>query len=203
MNYTLDSNAAKQADKFFARIEQKGKYFGRITRAEAKTFKTGAKGVELSFKADSGESAEYLQLVTHNKDGEQISGFNTLMAIMTCLGLRSIEQTDQMVEKYNHDTRQTEKVRATVYPGLVGKPIGLLIKMEEYQTNKWKPIIQAPFDSQGFTASEILAKVQQPEKLEKMLEALRDKPLQQGAAQSGRGSGAPASAANLDDDIPF
>ena len=54
MDYTLNPEAAKQADNLFSRIEEKGKYLGTLTRAEQIVSKKGSKGVDFSFKTDTG-----------------------------------------------------------------------------------------------------------------------------------------------------
>lgn len=181
MDYQLDTKAANAADVIFSKIEQAGKYLGTITRAEAVTSKKGTKGVDLSFKANSGETADYLTLWTHNADGKQLMGFNTLMAIMTCLRVKGLTAETGEIEKYDQDQQKRVKVNVPLYKELMNKPIGLLMHMEEYPKNlggtAWKPVISAAFDKDDFTASEILSQAKKPETLAKMVLALRDKPL--------------------------
>lgn len=213
MDYTLDTKAANQADVIFSKIESKGKYLGTLTRAEAVTSDKGTKGVDLSFKADSGETADYLTLWTHNNEGKQLMGFNTLMAIMTCLRVKSLSAETGEVEKYDQDQQKRVKVSVPLFKDLMNKPVGLLLRMEEYAKNAggtgWKPVIAAAFDKDGFTASEILNKSTQATTLAKMESALRDKPLKSAASPShstAPASSAPsggASFADFDDDIPF
>lgn len=208
MDYQLDTKAAKQADQLFARIEEKGKYIGIITRAEAIQSKKGTKGVGISFKTETGATADYLDFWTINADGKQLQGYNLLMAIMTCLRVKGLKATTGEIEKYDRDLQARTKVQADLFKELMGKPIGFLIHMEEYAKTEggtaWKPVISAPFDPAGFTASEILAQAQKPETLEKMFFALRDRPLK-------NANSAPAQSHNsnsqsfddLGDDIPF
>lgn len=209
MDYQLDTKAANQADVIFSKIESKGRYFGMITRSEAVTSKKGTKGVDLSFKADSGETADYLTLWTHNGEGKKLMGFNTLMAIMTCLRVKSLSAADGEVEKYDADQQKRVKVTVPLFRDLMNKPVGLLIAMEEYEKNAggtaWKPTIAAAFDKDGFTASEILNKATSPATLDKMESALRDKPLKAGATSS---TAAPAAQSGerfdpFDESIPF
>ena len=209
MDYTLDANAAKQADNMFSRIEEKGKYLGIITRAEPIVSKKGSKGVDMSFKADTGATADYLTIWTHNGDGKQLQGFNTLMAIMTCLRVRDLKPESGEIEKYDNDIKARVKVNVPLFKSLMNKPIGLLLHMEEYEkkdhSTAWKPAISAPFDKDGFTASEILNKAQKAETLDKMLASLRDRPLK-ASASAPRASSEPVSAGpfdDMDDDIPF
>lgn len=214
MDYQLDPNAAKQADVIFSKIEQKGKYIGVITRAEKVTSKKGTGGVDISFRSETGETADYLTIWTHNGEGKQLQGFNTLMAIMTCLSVRELKAEDGEVEKYDKDTQKRSKVVVPLFKSLMGKPIGLLIHMEEYEKTNggtaWKPSISAPFNTSEFTASEILNKAKQPETLARMVQALRDRPIKSGAqtntasAQSSHtGSHNAGSFDDFADDIPF
>jgi hypothetical protein len=206
MNYQLDPNAAKQADNFFSKIEQKGKYLGVITRAEQVTSSKGTQGVDFSFKSNDGATADYLTVWTLNKDGKQLSGFNCLMAIMTCLRVRELKAEDGEVEKYDRDQQKRIKVTVPLFKELMGKQIGLLIHMEEYEKTKggtdWKPLISAPFDKDEFTASEILSKAQKPEMLSKMVTALRDRPLRR-KDSNGSSASQDVPPSFFDDEAPF
>ena len=209
MDYTLDANAAKQADNMFSRIEEKGKYLGIITRAEQVESTKGTSGVDMSFKSDNGASADYLTIWTHNKEGKQLQGFNVLMAIMTCLRVRELKAEQGEIEKYDQNEKKRVKVVVPLFKSIMNKPVGLLIHMEEYEkrdsSTAWKPAISAPFDKDGFTASEILNKAQKAETLDKMLSALRDRPLK-ASASAPRASSEPSIVGpfdDMDDDIPF
>lgn len=208
MNYQLNTEAAKAADVMFARIEQRGKYLGVLTRAEPITSIKGTKGVDLSFKAQSGETADYLTIWTHNGDGKQLQGFNTLMALMTCLRVKSLNAETGEIEKYNTETKQREKVKTPLFTELMNKPVGFLLHMEEYKKRSgesgWKPSISAIFDDSEFTASEILGKKTAPELLAKMVAQLKDKPL----SNKDTGNTSPSSHADdpfdsLPNDCPF
>ena len=180
-DYTLNTEAAKQADNLFSKIEEKGAYLGVLTRAEKTVSRKGTKGVDFSFKADSGATADYLTIWTHKETGEQLQGFNILMAIMTCLKVRDLTATDGEVEKYDSTTQKREKVVVPLFKELMGKPVGLLLHMEQYEKTAggtaWKPAISAPYAADGFTASEILSKAKEATTLDKMAHALRDRPL--------------------------
>jgi hypothetical protein len=214
-DYALDTNAAKQADNFFSRIESKGKYTGIFTRAEKVTSAKGSRGVDFSFKSDDGATADYLTLWTHNAEGKQLYSYNTLMAIMTCLRVKELTAESGEVEKYDPNQKQRVKETVPLFKTLMNRPIGLLMHMEEYDKKSggtgWKPSISAPFDEAGFTASEILTKAKTPENVEKMFAALRDRPLKQAKASANN---APASSAgyaqqsggvfdDFEDDLPF
>lgn len=208
MDYTLDQNAAKAADVMFSKIEQKGAYLGVFTRAEPRISEKGTQGVDLSFKTNNGETADYLNLWTHSKDGEPLPDFKKLMSIMTCLRIKSLSATKGEIEKYNTDTKQREKVVVPLYKELMGKQIGVLFQMEEYPKTAggtaWKPVIFAAFDESGFTASEILNKKTVPELVEKMEAQLKDKPHK--GSSNTQHSATPASHFDdlpMPDDCPF
>lgn len=210
MEYTLDTNAAKQADQLFSKIEQKGRYLGMLTRAEQVVSKKGSKGVDLSFKTETGATADYLSIWTHNNEGKQLQGFNLLMAIMTCLSVKGLKAELGEVEKYDNDLKQKVKSQVLLFKELMNKPIGLLIHMEEYEKTvggtAWKPAISAPFDKDGFTASEILNKAQSATTLDKMELTLRDRPLKSGTTQAPQPSSSAPTGGNFDDlgdDLPF
>ena len=208
-DYTLNTEAAKQADNLFSKIEEKGAYLGAFTRAEPVTSKKGTKGVDFSFKTDTGATADYLTIWTTNNEGKQLPGYNVLMAIMTCLKVRDLTASNGEVEKYNNDTQKREKVVVPLFKELMGKPLGLLIHMEQYKKTDggtaWKPAISAPYAADGFTASEILNKAKEATTMEKMLSALRDRPLKDAPASAP--SSVPVNSGgtfdDLGDDIPF
>lgn len=208
MDYQLDTKAAKQADQLFARIEEKGKYMGVITRAESIQSKKGTKGVGISFKTDTGSTTDYLDFWTINNEGKQLAGYNLLMAIMTCLRVKGLTATTGEIEKYDRDTQSRVKVQADLFKELMGKPIGFLIHMEEYAktdgSTAWSNgAVIAGFHA-GFTASEILAQAQKPETLDKMVFALRDRPLKNTPSVPAQSHNSNSqSFDDLGDDIPF
>lgn len=214
-DYTLNIEAAKQADNLLFKIEEKGAYLGVLTRAEQVVSQKGSKGVDLSFKAETGATADYLSIWTHNGDGKQLQGFNILMALMTCLKVRDLTATDGEVEKYDSGTQKREKVIVPLFKELMGRPVGLLLHMEQYKKTAggtaWKPAISAPYAADGFTASEILSKAKEATTLDKMTQALRDRPLKNQPAKPSSnddyGFSPPAATGTFDalgnDDIPF
>lgn len=209
MEYTLNTEAAKQADNINQRIDSSGKYMGVLTRAEPITSKKGSKGVDMSFRSDTGATADYLTLWTHNADGKQLQGFNVLMAIMTCLRVRDLKPQDGTVEKWDADQQKRVTMTVPLFKELMGKPLGLLLHMEEYAKTAggtaWKPMISAPFDKDEFTASEILNKAKAPEILAKMVLSLRDRPLKAGSSIPSATATTSSSGSfdDMDSDLPF
>lgn len=131
--YNLDADAAKQADTGGGRINETGKYVGQFTKAKKVLSTKGTQGIEFSFESLNGQSADYLTVWTINKDGDQIYGYKQLMALMTCLKVRNIDITNAEVEEYDKDANGMVKRKAEIYSGLMSKPIGVLLQMEEYE----------------------------------------------------------------------
>ena len=215
--YQLDVQAARQADRAGAFINEIGKYVGTFTQAVDVTAKTGTKGIAFQFESD-GQRAN-LPIYTMRSNGEKIMGFQVLSAIMTCLQLRQISEREGAFKEYDFDTKTDIEKRGNVFPDLCGKPIGLLLETEDYLNGNGDPrrrmVITGVFQaSTELTASEILDKKTQPELLAKMVEGLRHRPLK-GARQpaprqddgfGGPPAGHPASSGfdEMDDgSIPF
>lgn len=206
MGYSLNTDAARQGDQISSRISETGAYVGRFTRAEAVSSDKGTKGVEMSFEANDKASADFLTLWLVNGEGKEIWGHKQLMALMTCLRVKTINEQDALIEKFVNGQKQ--KVKAIVYPELMDKPIGVLLQREEYQ--KRDGSIGHKFNLFGFfdpqtnlTASEILDKTTKPEKLERMKAALKDKPMQKRVAANEPAMSGPAPAGYDDEDLPF
>ena len=209
-DYTLNAEAAKLADNLFSKIDEKGAYLGVFTRAEKVTSKKGSKGVDFSFKSETGATADYLTIWTHNGEGKQLQGFNTLQAIMTCLKVRELTAVIGEVEKYDNDLKQRINVDVPLFKELMSKPVGLLMHMEQYEKTAggtaWKPAISAPYAADGFTASEILGKAKEATTLAKMTASLRDRPLKSASSTAPQQSGPVNTGGGFDDlgdDIPF
>lgn len=211
--YQLNTTEARKADQTGSRITETGKYIGRFTQAEDITAASGTKGVALRFEAN-GQTAN-LSLYTTKANGETIMGFQTLMAIMTCLSLKNITPRPGTVKAWDYDLKKDVDKQASVFPDLCDKDIGLLLETEDYAkqdgSTGTRMVIAGVFRaSDEFTASEILDRATKPEKLEKMVAKLHHRPL-----KAARTSAAPAPAPapsqgggsgfeDLDDDgIPF
>lgn len=214
--YQLDTQAARHADTAGATIKELGKYIGEFTQAQDLVTKKGGRGVGLVFKSASGQKAN-LAIYTTSKDGEHYQGYDTLMAIMTCMQLRGIKPQAGTVTRYDFDQKQEVQEPGTLFPDL-HKPIGVLLETEDYEKKDGsvgtrmvlKNVFQATTE---LTASEILDKKTQPAVLAKMVEGLRHRPLK-GARPAPRGDdgaggpppGHPASSGfdGLgDEEIPF
>jgi|GEM_PF-1314935 len=232
MNYQFNPQMAKEADNGGMYLTQAGAYTGRFTRAEKLVSgKTGAHGVGLTFEADNGQGCRF-DLWTMNADqSQQYHGLRHINAIMACLGLGGLQTQPGTLERWNPQTRQREKFTGHVYPEMTGRPIGVVLQRVEYDkfeggfpTGKtaFKLELYGVYRAQDhFTASEILEKAVQPQKLEKMIAAaMKDRLLDGGKkAQAAQNSidkanaaakdasrntgGYKASEMYEDDDIPF
>ena len=209
--YALNIDAARKADTTGGAIKELGKYIGTFAQAVDITAKTGTKGVAFDFVTQAGQKAK-LAVYTKKSDGSLVSGFDTLMAIMTCMGLRNITPKQGNVTRYDYDTQKDVTEEGSIFPDLC-KPIGVLLETEDYikQSGETgtrmvlKNVFQANTE---LTASEILDRKTVPAQLEKMVEGLRHRPVK-GAlkhAPMPTRTTAPAGGgmdAGMDDDIPF
>lgn len=214
MTYALDTTQAKAADSFSTSIRESGKYIGVITRAEAIVSTNGTKGLGLSFKASDGAAADYLDLYTHRADGEALSSLKTVNAILACLQLRQISEGPIQFEKWDKVAKARTRVTAQGYPELMGKKIGFLLR-KELETDREgrdreRLAIFAVFQAETeLTASEILDRKTKPERLEKMLDALMAKPINDRRKNVPKRTQTPSedwtqdAGAPADDDFPF
>jgi hypothetical protein len=203
--YTLDTKEARKADSAANAITEIGKYVGKFTQAVDITAKTGTKGVALNFEDFTGQKTR-LSLYTRRENGETLMGYQTLMAIMTCLQLRGIEPRQGEVKRWCYETRQEVTEQGTIFPDLTDKPIGLLLETEDYEKKDGSVgihmVIKGVFqDGTELTASEILDKKTKPEQLPRMVATLRHRPLKGGAATASKP--AQAQHTDFDDAIPF
>lgn len=198
------------------RITEKGKYKGRFLVAEAVVSTQGTEGIEFRFKSDDGQTADYLTVWTHKKDGTELSGAKLVSAIMVCMQVRNCQPQRATVKKWDSTQRAEVQVDTNVFPEMMGKPIGLLLAREEYLKSNgdtdWKMQIAMPFDATTErTAAEVLDRKPASEALPKLVELLRDRPLKRKAGGNGSGGGGgtgegqrqQTSFDDMDDDIPF
>lgn len=192
--YELDTKLAAEADKRNSRITKTGAYPGMIVRAvEIPKNANGTRGIEIEFKADTGES-DRLPLYTHKGTGEGLPSLKVVNAIMTCAKVRSLTEKPAMVKRWDKETQKEVDKQVNVFPELEGKPMGLLIEMEEsvYQgKTQHRPVLVGAFDPVGrFMASEILGKVTKPEALDKFIGTLRDRTSKKAAPVASQSSSA-------------
>jgi hypothetical protein len=205
MSYTLDTNSARKADQGGNRINEIGKYVGKFTQAAEIEAGTKTKGVAFRFESN-GQQAN-LALYTIKADGTKIMGYDTLMAIMTCMQVRQIAPAHGTVIRWDRATNAEVKEQGTVFPELAGKPVGLLLETEEYEKQDGslgnRMVIAGVFQADTeLMASEILDRKTTPELLTKRVAALRHRPVKAKAAKPS-GGGVSSHFDDLADDIPF
>ena len=173
---TFNKDEAVRADAMSSQINTSGKYVGVITRAEKLISKSGSQGLGISFKSDTGETADYLDLWILNAQGEQLISMKHAQAIMGCAGVRQAKDGKIEIEVYNKESKKREKKLVDGYPDLMGKRIGLLLQAEldNYGgKDRTKMQIYNVFqDKTELTISEILDKKTKPELLAKFEERL-------------------------------
>lgn len=206
--YNLDTEAAKQADTGTGRINESGKYVGQFTKAKKVLSTKGTQGIEFSFESKNGQTADYLTIWTVNANGEQIYGYKQLMALMTCLKVRSIDTKNAEVEEYDKASNSMVKRKAEIFPDLMNKPIGALLQMEEYEKKDGsvgeKASFAGFFDAQTEqVAVEILEK-SEARVLEKLVSQLLPvKKLKGSRPAAVHGASLSGGGAIFDDSIPF
>jgi len=179
--YTLDPQAAKQGDGGQT-IDRLGKYIGVFTKAEHVITDKGTVGISFDFEASTGETASFA-LYTRRTDGSTIFGYNQLQAIMACFRLRELAEPQNKTANVWDKVEQKRTDKAVPqFTELLNKPIGILFVMEEYKAGngdyKWRPSFSHAFCAETeLMASEILDKKTVPERLPKVLQGLKDKPV--------------------------
>lgn len=210
--YNFNTEAAKKADAIGAFINETGKYAGHFIRAEKLVSQSkGTHGIGFTFKSDRGQETRF-DLWTQKADGENLSGMNQVNALMACLQVRSLSEKTMRVKKWDQNQNKEDMMDAVCFPELMNKPIGLLLRSEEYEKmkdghktgeNGWRMNLFACFQANTeLMASEILDRKTKPEQLAKVIGMLADKPLKK--SSGAQSSHAPAMASgHMDDDIPF
>lgn len=220
--YALDQQAAREADQIGAYLNETGKYKGRFTRVEKLlSERKGTHGVGFTFEAEDKRTTRF-DVWTIKGSGEHLQGYKFVNALLACMKVRQVTEKNAKVDRYNFDTKQTEKVDAVIFPELMDKPIGLVLRNTEYEKMRdgmltgetgWRLEPLVPFDSVGeFTSSEILDRKTKPEKLAAVMATVTDRPLKSKGASAPITSSsdqgqqhAPQRAGfdDMDDDIPF
>ncbi|GLS27766.1 hypothetical protein [Marinibactrum halimedae] len=202
---SFNAEAARQGEGGSNRIDTTGAYAGLFTKAKHIQATTGTIGIEFEFEDSSGATAR-MTLYLVGKDGSQLRGGKTLQAMMLCMGVQQTIPVNGMVKEYDFDSKSEVERSAFIYPELLGKPIGLLIQMEEYEkqdkTIGRKPNIYAPFNAKSRQTSVELLDQAPAQKLDKMLQSVTDKLLPKNNGQSQQQNSGFNSDPN-NDNIPF
>lgn len=213
MGFQLNANAARKGDSMSTVIRDSGAYVGVITRAEKLVSQKGTQGIGLSFRADDGANANYLDLWTVNAAGNELRGYDIVQAILVCLRLKTVDDGKISFEKWDRDAGGLVKVEADGYPVLMGKRIGLVLQ-QELQTHSVTGAdverinLISAFDPESrLTSSEILDGKTKGERLAKLEASLARKPVRDTRKRKDAApqvaTGGAQSSAEFPDDIPF
>jgi len=159
-------------------IQRTGKYIGQFTQAVCIEPPSGAKGIEFEFISETGEQASF-SIFTQGKDGKDIYGLNQVHAIMTCMRLRGATVAMQKASIW--DSKEQKRVEKPMpqLTGMLNKPIGILLEMEEYKNGNGEPKKRMNFKhafeaATELMADEILAGKAGPERLPREVAKLKD-----------------------------
>lgn len=207
--YTLDKQAAMSADSTGKWLNETGKYIGKILCAEDITAGTGTRGVALTLQADDGRETRQF-VYTMKADGEQLSGYGLLMALMTCVKLRDIKPVNGPVRRWDKEKKEEFTEQGTVFAELANRPLGFLLQKTEEKSRKnpgetaWTTKLVGVYEAATeLTASEILAGKKTPAALSYKVALLADRPMKARSGSSGASHAAPAGNGFEEDDIPF
>lgn len=214
MEYSFDSNAARSGDKTGGKfIDASGAYQGVFTRAEALISKnTGTHGVGFTFKSADDKTVNF-DIWTVKGNGEKLSGFDQVQAIMTCLRVRGMKPEPMTATKYDFDARQDKTVQISGFAALVNKPIGVFLQQElsTYDgKDRTKMNLVGSFEANTLlTANEILDKATEPLNYHAKLEWLAKSPVKDNRSKSPKSAPQHANNSGFDEDtdwdsqIPF
>jgi len=188
--YKFNAATAAEADNISAYLDETGKYKGKFTRAEKLiSSNKGTHGIGFTFEDESKRTARF-DLWTMDNMGKQLMGFKSLQAILAVLRFpadRDLKIVQAQVDRYDYETRQTNKVQAETFPDLINRPIGLVMRNTEYEKMRdgqktgetgWRLEMVVPFQADTeLTASEIVGNKTQPQKLAGIMATLADRPL--------------------------
>lgn len=216
--YNLDTQAAKEANTGGKRITETGKYPGTITAAFYEQNQKGTESVNIMFVADDGREVGPLNLYTHNANGEPLSGYKMLNALMTCAKVRALSWKVEPLELYDFDRREVVTKQKEIAVELKGKKIGLILQKELYNKQSGEQgermLIAAAFEAgTELMAVEILSGLKDPIALGSVVAYIAKNPIKYAKdtnQQAASNSRSPQSAQqpmpdydSFDDDIPF
>ncbi len=208
--YSLNPIAARQAEQHSPRITQPGEYIGVFTCAQDVISRRGARGIEFTFETKDQQQANF-SLWILSADGREIYGHRQLNSLMVCLHLENIKPTPGMIKKWDENRRSKIDVPAPVFKDLMDKEIGVLFDTEEYEKRDGTVGINVVpagfFDAKSdLMASEILDHKVQPQRLARVIEKLKHRPLKKSNHQPSSSEPYATTSSpfdDMDDDIPF
>lgn len=214
MSLTLNADDARKGDTLSNVIRESGKYVGVITRAEQLLSRNNVEGVGLSFRADDGATASYLDVYTvRQSDGKKLRGYHLIQALLACLKLRTVEEGSIEAEKWDSASRTMVRTHMRGYPALMGKRIGVFLQRElsvnqNTGDDTERVNLIGVFDpATNLTASEILSGQTEAKHIHNYEHLLERTPVldrrAKAASSSTASGGSPSASTVFDDDIPF
>lgn len=207
--YALNTEAAKQANSSGKRITEAGAYTGEFRHAWHEVNDKGTEGVFFLFLSSDGREAGPLALYTHNSEGKALPGFNMLNAIMVCGRVNEMTTKPAMVELWDYEAQKSMPKKKNIFTALTSKPIGLLLRLEDYEGRKGEVrqrlVIHGVFEPHSrFMAGEILERATEPKALDAAVEWLLKNPVKQlKSARKQSASQEYAAVPQFDDDVPY
>lgn len=210
MTLVLNADEARKADRFSNVIRDAGAYKGVITRAEKLSSGKGTPGVGLSFRADDGSTASFLDVYTHKATGEALQGAAIIQALLCCLKLRKADEGDIKFKTWDNKDKE-----AKGYPALMGRRIGFVfrreLQLDQHGEDKERLMIVGVFQEEtGLMASEILDSKTKGELLPKMVAWVQTNPIKDSRKKgngyqraTGSAPGREEGDPGYSDDIPF
>lgn len=209
-SYSLNTEAAKEANNGGRRINETGKYAGKIVAAFYEKNQKGTESVNIMFASDSGQECGPLNLYTHNSSGEELAGYKMLNALMACAKVKALTWQNTPIDLYDYDEKEVVTKTKECAVELKGKRIGLVLQQEEYQKSNGdigqRMVIAAPFEADTeLMAIEILSRIKKPQALGNYMSFIAKNPVRrlknnQQSQPAPTQSDAPDP---YDDDIPF
>lgn len=172
--YKYDEASASRADDAASRVTDGGAYVGAFTYAWDVDTQKGGKGIKLGFNVPGTGNCE-LAIYTMDAEGKANFGKHFLDAMMFFFGLGGLEVKNGKVEKWDDEAKKRVETDGKVFPQLVGKPIGLVLRREIYSresdgASAERLNLEGVFSPETrLMFSEIKDHKTKPEKLDKLL----------------------------------
>lgn len=177
LDNTTTALAREGSGRTGGRIDTTGGYVGEIEFIREIGKPEGAKGVEVSFVSDDGQTARF-SLYTENAAGEPLAGLKKLYALMACAKVKDLKPMPGKVKIWDGNAKAMTEADAQIYPAMAKKRIGMILQKrhEVYEGKpKWKMDLFAPFTADtNQTAAEVLDNRGEKTQVEKMLATVKD-----------------------------
>lgn len=180
--YDYDQEAAAHADDAASRLDTSGSYDSVITRAYAITAESGSSGIAFESEALDGSGSAKWSLYTMSESGEKIFGFNLLSSILFLIKHKNLVSEPGPVPDYVEEgpDKGWREIEGETFPGLYGKPIGLVLQKELTSTKKGNDtfrmnLVQTYDIKSRLTMTEIKEGKKEGVKLKRILRNLKDK----------------------------